>query len=1610
MPMQEPLWAFRVYGKDGFILCAWNNDENWTDYLDGIPSYLDQNTPVEKVDTVQFNGGSFYDERSLLQPSGTGRRRTNWDTAAGEHSFTVTVNFSSSTPCDITTYSFPAYSYYGREYAINVTDNNGTQTLYVHNDYNSIYCRFSVEPDENNQVVLEFVGAPTSTGYTVPRVSALFFDPQETHVTRYEYTDENYPKKVTKTIDAYGNEATTQYNIDGTVAESSNFRGKVTKYTYTGDSYARITCVEDPLGNKTWTNYDTKGRVVSTVDARGSGPDDEDHMTKNEYDDDGNLISVTDPLGNKTTYQYDSTGKLISQTDPTGWVTYYNTNDDSGTTEVKDALGRVISSTDGDGKTTNYEYDIDSHLIKITDPNGAISTNTYDAIGRMTASSDFEGNITRYEYDVMGRTTKTTAPDGGETSYEYDVKGRITKTTYPDETTTETTYDIYGNVKTTTDRAGNVSENFYDRLNRVIKIKDPEGNYTYYDYDANGNRTAVRDPRSSSATDDTYKISYTYDDNDRLTRIDYPDSTYEATVYDAVGNVISKTDRKGQTTTYTFNNANRLTVITYPDETTTEYTYDAAGRTLSVTQPDGSAIYYENNSTFRREIKLDSGGNLVYDYYWIEDTENKQSVFMDCTEATEASLPAVYDKVKYSENFNKIGYSSTAQLGQVFKYGKDGENNRRYRDGEPQQLAKFGAMKMGTGAIQYAASPGIPSTIQDYDNNTFTDQFGNIWRFESAPGESRTYYPNNTYTARTFDPDGRLKSILHKRINKGGAPGEYNTETVLESFSYQYYDGGNIKKITYANGEYTDYTYDSLNRLTSEHRKTSGEATIYKIEYKFDNNDAKNGNIHQVIVNDTDTTTFTYDEMNQLIAITHPDSSTETLTYDDNGNLVQMVNNTTGETTILEWTIFNDLSKIIFTDGHSIENQYNADGQITGQKAFSEQRTFTQKNWNITREEISVNDTEKLTDKIYTIKPDGEILSVTQNGEPFYLHTDHLGTAHFLTDKLGNKITTGLYTGYGNSLPLEKNGIPGAKENKGAKNINTLGYVAALGIRNEFRMKMQYMRSRFYSSLYHRFISVDKKKIGDNHYQYVDSNPLLNNDPFGYACYIRNRDIKGKDKEYIKIRKKLLDVVRNEYIEKWKSVIDSQSCKGMVRLAEKMKDTLLANLKCFRFAYLVDMFTLIFMEVEPFPTKGTAKRVFEDAFCIYEKFLRGYGVEFKGYCFDATYADRPSERKANQVFHYMAYLILSFKHGGLYTKLLVNLHDFPPFNQPGHSIMDLKLGHEGADVGKHLYRYDGEAREHKSGYFTQRFGDLFETAMKSVCDFIRQQALIKEYKMKRSKVFVILIFIFLSLSLFINPEFRDYMLQLYISSQHKSVLVFQAQGSGFKKIWLNFNYEDDYKKLVKKQKYYIEEKSDRQNIFKLYGNKQFFSLHNYGENEYTICVDKFYSARIVSDLHNVRNYCHRINSIKSFNNIKEFNDKELKDFLNFHLNNQYGSVAFLPMKIGKKYIDNSLELDIPKKEIRIVNEYGIVYAITKGVDNHDLLLLDGLKNKYRNEILDADDKYLFIIGKILFNTKEDRHYIKFFEVRININKNGAIDIIDKELTKYYEFQYTSAYF
>ena len=148
----------------------------------------------------------------------------------------------------------------------------------------------------------------------------------------------------------------------------------ITRYSY--DLNGNLLSTTDPDLHTTWTDYDALNRVVKTVSADGSGPNETHYATTTVYDAVGNVLSVTDPDGNVTSYVYDNLNRQIETVNALHFTS----------TESYDGDGDLIRQTDFDGRTTQYLYDADGQQIEEDwpDGNGNVihATKTYYDCGR----------------------------------------------------------------------------------------------------------------------------------------------------------------------------------------------------------------------------------------------------------------------------------------------------------------------------------------------------------------------------------------------------------------------------------------------------------------------------------------------------------------------------------------------------------------------------------------------------------------------------------------------------------------------------------------------------------------------------------------------------------------------------------------------------------------------------------------------------------------------------------------------------------------------------------------------------------------------------------------------------------------------------------------------------------------------------------------------------------------------------------------------------------------------------------------------------------------------------------------------------------------------------
>ncbi len=335
----------------------------------------------------------------------------------------------------------------------------------------------------------------------------------------------------------------------------------------------------------------------------------------------GNVASLDGPLSGSadtTTYRYDAARQQVGMISP---------DPDGGGALKRRALRRTY---DGEGQVTLTEQGTVNGTTD-TDWSAFVSLqqvgSAYDSNGRKISDAAAAGGTTyavrQYSYDAAGRpdcaalrmntaifgslpssacTLGTTGSAGPDRiiRYGYNVADELTVVTSAYGTADQandvtTSYTGNGRTATQTDGAGNKTSYDYDGFDRLVKTSYPSTtagsgtssatDYQQLFYDPNSNVTSRR--LRGYASDSTQHIDYSYDNLNRLTLKDVPDSGADVSYsYDLVGHP-TIVGGSGQTLNFSYDALGRRRTESGPVGTTTSQ-YDAAGRRTSLTWPDGS--------------------------------------------------------------------------------------------------------------------------------------------------------------------------------------------------------------------------------------------------------------------------------------------------------------------------------------------------------------------------------------------------------------------------------------------------------------------------------------------------------------------------------------------------------------------------------------------------------------------------------------------------------------------------------------------------------------------------------------------------------------------------------------------------------------------------------------------------------------------------------------------------------------------------------------------------------------------------------------------------------------------------------------------------------------
>ncbi|WP_169979857.1 RHS repeat-associated core domain-containing protein [Tautonia rosea] len=550
-------------------------------------------------------------------------------------------------------------------------------------------------------------------------------------------------------------------------------------YAFRSDGLWEYT--QDARGQRLTATYDGQ-RLIAFTNAY-------EDTTTIQYDAGGLITSVTNPVGEATTYTYDASRRfLTSVTSPEGNVTTYTYN-----LATTGPLAYTISGTrTSDGVTWNYEYDsfgrlsrssrnsgqlpleirhgTDAQIGQITliDPAGAVTVVTRGEYGQPGSITDPAGQTIDYHYDRHGRLIAAKGEEG-TIHFTRNQHGRVTSILTPAGIAYQAAYTAENRLPTSiADPLGRVSTFSYDASGVPTSWTQPDGAVTQYQIDGFGRLSGVTNPRGNESR-------RSYDSRGLLTRIDYAD---------------------GSRIEYTLDSRRKVTQIveTFGDgrAQSISFTYDGAGRISSLTDINGRVIHYEYDASGRLFRRTADGVAVETTF---DNLSRRATVQRDGV----VQVTYAYD---VAGNLTSKTYANGTRTN--YQYDLLGRTTRvEHRSGSG-ELLDFQTYTLDqAGRIASLTSPQGTTTYQ-YDARSqlvgVVLPDGKIHRYDVDATGNRLDFATDGFNRYTSDPDGR---------------------------TFQYDASGNLSKVTETDGSVTTYGYDVRNRLV----RISHPSTEITFEY-----------------------------------------------------------------------------------------------------------------------------------------------------------------------------------------------------------------------------------------------------------------------------------------------------------------------------------------------------------------------------------------------------------------------------------------------------------------------------------------------------------------------------------------------------------------------------------------------------------------------------------------------------------------------------------------------------------------------------------------------------------------------------------------------------------
>lgn len=692
------------------------------------------------------------------------------------------------------------------------------------------------------------------------------------------------------------------YNSNGLLSTITDFTGRTWTYTYDPSTNDLLTVTrpptsEYPSGLTTTYTYDENHNLLTITDPNGqtylTNTYDANDMVSQQtygygdyifsYDQDNNKATVTDRRGFDSTIVYNSTGNPISVT--------IDTNG--------------LREDDPDFYTTSFEYNSDIEITKKTFPAGNWIGCTYDTAGNLLTVCQEPNNgdpniLTTYTYDPNFNFVKTmTDPRGNVVTFDYNgLNGNLERITYPVVSTPQGdaspivsfTYNQYGQVETVTAPDGIVTKyEYYDDINdpnnygRLWKIivdaneSDPDRLEitTTFKYDEYGNIAEVNDPNSDIT-------QFVHNELDQLIRAIAPSPfSFQTNFFYTDTNKLDHIERvragDNQLINYTYNILDKLQTTTDSLGNVTTISYDNNENLSDVNDPEGNITHYDYDERDLLWKVTDANNNVTeYSYDYNGNLKQIEDPNGDITTYQYDGFDRLIC-ITYPDDTNEVfGYDKNSNLtslenrkGDTIYYEYDALNRLivKNQPGDPNIEFTYDIADR-----LWDVNDGGKVTEYYYDRigrvTDVNDPEDRLVGYEYDDRGLRTklIYPDDSFITYEYDALWRLTKIIDDSNN------------ILAQ--YQYDELSRRTLLTLGNDANAVYEYDLNNRLIKLANNIDDSNSIV---FEYSDYD-KVGNRLSMKFDDANAHAYAYDNLYQLTFVDYNDGNSVSYTYDSLGN------------------------------------------------------------------------------------------------------------------------------------------------------------------------------------------------------------------------------------------------------------------------------------------------------------------------------------------------------------------------------------------------------------------------------------------------------------------------------------------------------------------------------------------------------------------------------------------------------------------------------------------------------------------------------------------------------------------------------------------------------